>query len=309
MVAALVGDLGRLPHVDLHWMCDQRVAGESFGRGTVHFVSQAEEEAISFQRLAAQSDWTLVIAPEFDGHLVRRCELVERVGGRLLGPSLIAVRLAADKQKTIECLAKCGVATPHGRPIHPGTAIPPDFGFPAVLKPIDGAGSIGMIWIESAEHAASVTVNRCTRRLERYCPGMAASVAFLCAKTHFIDLPPCRQLIDRKAGFAYRGGQWPLEPALARRASTLAHRAVACLPPLLGYLGVDLILGTSPDGADDVVIEINPRLTTSYVGLRALSEQNLAEAILDVAMGSAVRLSFCRESLLLWADGEVQRGA
>jgi len=235
--------------------------------------------------------------------------LVERSGGRLLGPSLPAVRLAADKQQTIQCLEKCGVATPHGQLIQPGTAIPQDFGFPAVLKPIDGAGSIGLNWIESAEHAASVKVDRSARRLERYCPGMAASVAFLCAKTRCIGLPPCRQLIDRQAGFAYRGGQWPLEPALAHRALTLAQRAVACLPPLLGYIGVDLVLGTAPDGADDVVIEINPRLTTSYVGLRALSDQNLAEGLLNVAMGGNVRLSFRHESLLWLADGRVQRGA
>ena len=32
----------------------------------------------------------------------------------------------------------------------------------------------------------------------------------------------------------------------------------------------------------DRVIEINPRLTTSYVGLRALARFNLAEALLAV---------------------------
>jgi predicted ATP-grasp superfamily ATP-dependent carboligase len=41
------------------------------------------------------------------------------------------------------------------------------------------------------------------------------------------------------------------------------------LPQPLGYLGVDLILGEDGNGAVDCVVEINPRLTTSYVGLQA----------------------------------------
>ena len=52
------------------------------------------------------------------------------------------------------------------------------------------------------------------------------------------------------------------------------------MPGLSGYVGVDVVLGN--DGRD-WAIEINPRLTTSYVGLRALAGFNLAEAMLAVA--------------------------
>jgi len=38
------------------------------------------------------------------------------------------------------------------------------------------------------------------------------------------------------------------------------------------------------------VIEINPRLTTSYVGLRALSRVNLAGQMIAVAEGRAAEL-------------------
>ena len=69
--------------------------------------------------------------------------------------------------------------------------------------------------------------------------------------------------------FVYLGGSLPLPHALASRATRLAQQAVAALPDPLGYVGVDLVLGADADGADDYVIEINPRLTTSYIGLRA----------------------------------------
>jgi predicted ATP-grasp superfamily ATP-dependent carboligase len=62
----------------------------------------------------------------------------------------------------------------------------------------------------------------------------------------------------------------------------LGRRAIEAVPGLKGYVGVDLVL--ADDGADQV-IEINPRLTTSYLGLRALAETNLAEAMLAIATG------------------------
>ena len=45
------------------------------------------------------------------------------------------------------------------------------------------------------------------------------------------------------------------------------------------------MLGDAADGSRDYAIEINPRLTTSYVGLRALAEFNIAEAMLRAATG------------------------
>ena len=47
-------------------------------------------------------------------------------------------------------------------------------------------------------------------------------------------------------------------------------------------------LGDAADGSRDFAIEVNPRLTTSYVGLRALAEFNLADAMLKVAAGEDV---------------------
>jgi predicted ATP-grasp superfamily ATP-dependent carboligase len=49
-----------------------------------------------------------------------------------------------------------------------------------------------------------------------------------------------------------------------------------------------LVLGDADDGSRDYAIEINPRLTTSYIGLRALAEFNIAEAMLKIAQGEEV---------------------
>ncbi len=93
---------------------------------------------------------------------------------------------------------------------------------------------------------------------------------------------------------------------LAVRSVEIAARAVASLPRPLGYLGVDLVLGSDPRGAEDTVIEINPRLTTSYVGLRALCQANLAQAMIDVASGREVELCWQARSLQFDSAGNLE---
>jgi predicted ATP-grasp superfamily ATP-dependent carboligase len=59
----------------------------------------------------------------------------------------------------------------------------------------------------------------------------------------------------------------------------LAKRIAAAIPSLNGYVGVDVIV----DNADVYVVEINPRITTSYIGLRESIGLNPAQLILDLA--------------------------
>jgi predicted ATP-grasp superfamily ATP-dependent carboligase len=83
----------------------------------------------------------------------------------------------------------------------------------------------------------------------------------------------------------YRGGRLPLNPELHAAAADLAGRAVEAVPGLRGYVGVDLLLLNHPPGRIGLVIEINPRLTTSYVGLRRLARFNVMRAMLAVLEG------------------------
>jgi hypothetical protein len=184
--------------------------------------------------------------------------------------------------------------------------------FPAVLKPCDGAGSWQVCRVGDVAALRRVLalppqrqeLARGNLRLERFVPGIAASVAVLCGPRQQIALEPCQQILS--GSFEYRGGRLPLVWPLAERARELARMAIGALPETIGYVGVDLILGAASDGSEDSVIEINPRLTTSYVGLRAACRQNLASVMLDAAMGRPAAVSFLDEPLEFSSDGKLR---
>jgi predicted ATP-grasp superfamily ATP-dependent carboligase len=138
--------------------------------------------------------------------------------------------------------------------------------------------------------------------VQEFVPGQPASIAFLCGPRSHSPLSPTAQLLSADGRFKYRGGELPIPLPLAERAVRLGRRAIECVPGLLGYVGVDLVLGAADDGSLDRAIEINPRFTTSYIGLRALAEFNIAAVLLKLATGEPV-------GTLKWKPGGVRFGA
>jgi len=230
-----------------------------------------------FGTLAAKADWSFVIAPETDGVLLELAEEVLRVGGRLLGPSPGAIALTSDKFALFRHWKARGVPTPE-------TALcpAPPSSFPCVVKRRDGAGSEGMRIVECGDAFGGLGDAWIAQPV---IAGLSASIGFVASPNGIISLPPAFQCISDDGAFRYCGGGLPVAPQLATRAARLGRIALAGIPGLLGYVGVDVMLDDDPDRARDVAIEINPRLTTSFVGLRAHLNGNLALLILELAEG------------------------
>jgi predicted ATP-grasp superfamily ATP-dependent carboligase len=98
----------------------------------------------------------------------------------------------------------------------------------------------------------------------------------------------------------------PLEPPLAQRAKKLGLAALRTICDLIGYIGVDLVLGDDEQGRQDTVIEINPRLTTSYVGLRAAASTNLAAGMIAIAEGRDWQPTWNQKPITFSADGTIR---
>jgi predicted ATP-grasp superfamily ATP-dependent carboligase len=309
MLRALVADFELLDGVEVVFLRDARLTGLGIDGNEGRIVRSVSEYWQAFDQTAAESDGTLVVAPEIGGALLRCCQTVVDAGGRLVSPGPSAVAIASNKFTLQRRLRDEDVPVPQARRVAIGDPPPVGFPFPAVIKPVDGAGSMGVRLIRSADEW-SWEANPSEQQgwlLQQYRHGTPASVALLCCPSGVHPLIPCRQRFDGSERFAYRGGSLPLEPQLAKRAVRLAVRATQrALPGVVGYLGVDLMLGGDPSGGEDVVIEINPRVTTSYVGLRAAANTNLAAAMLAVAEDRAPDMRFSPESLEFDADGTVR---
>jgi hypothetical protein len=117
--------------------------------------------------------------------------------------------------------------------------------------------------------------------VQPYIAGDAVSVAALISPecSHLDILPIAAQHLSDDGRLRYQGGSVPTSCRADRQIQELVRRACAVIPGLGGYVGFDLI--APPESArPPVIVEVNPRLTTSYLGYRRLTDDNLAERLL-----------------------------
>jgi predicted ATP-grasp superfamily ATP-dependent carboligase len=234
--------------------------------------------------LTSHADHTVLIAPETGGILRDLARMVARAGGRSLGSIPEAIDLTSDKLRLAEHLDRAGVPTPATRLVRPGSGLPRDAIYPAVLKPVDGAGSIDTLMVTSPEDPIVAAFSGATGLLQPLSPGEPRSASFLARP----DAPPRllavgRQEIAVESGrFAYLGGTILTDELPADHP---ARRSVASVPGLAGLVGVDYL--HDPESGRATVLEINPRPTTSCIGLvHALGPGRLASTWLSMAARS-----------------------
>jgi predicted ATP-grasp superfamily ATP-dependent carboligase len=144
--------------------------------------------------------------------------------------------------------------------------------FPLVLKPRYGAGTSDTFYINDIgflKNKASSILDLDQWIVQELKQGLPASLCFFVHKgqcTPIIYSFQNMECIDLQ--FVYQGGSLPLPLDFEYRALILAQKTLRDFDGLNGWVGVDLILGPDIKGLKDFVFEINPRLTTSYLGAR-----------------------------------------
>lgn len=286
MLEALAADASRESSLDVTVLVDahQKVSVPTSART---IMLDGVNDIASFVTAAREADWTIIVAPETDGILFDRVAAVRDAGARVLGASTAFITVAADKQATVNALAAAGVPVPAGRALAAGASVPIDFHMPAVRKLRDGVGGEGFARLTSVTDAEPVPQ---PTRLEAFAAGTPVGVSCLCGGGAVEVLPPMAQRFSSSMPPRYLGGE-PLAPGpRADRAMSLARRAVDALAraageanAAVGWVGVDMILGARDDGRADRVLEVNPRLTTSFVLHAAAASRSLVRRMLDVA--------------------------
>ncbi len=301
MLRAAVHDFAGIPDVTVATTYDAALGAHGLNGVEVHIARAPSEEQSLFARLAVECDATFLIAPEFDGILAARCRAVEAAGGRLLGPSSGAAELCADKWRLASHWYTRGVATIKTHLLDPRFC--DEIGFPAVVKPRDGAGSQAMFLVRNHDEFRELLPQFTARAVAKgmiwqpYIAGQALSVAAIVSPAGGVQVwPVCEQHLSADGRFRYGGGRLPARCAQLEAVQALARRACECVSGLRGYVGIDLLLPTR-QYAEPLVVEINPRLTTSYLGYRALAAENLARRMLAPD---------CNAAPVAWRPGTVQ---
>jgi predicted ATP-grasp superfamily ATP-dependent carboligase len=283
MADALLRDLLDVPGVEVSALRDARAAALP-PAVEVHVPRSARAAGELFEHCVETADATWILAPETDGILEEASAAVLARGKCLLGSRPQAIAVAASKTRTARALAWRGVPAV---PVYdPGAETEPPIIGPAVLKPDDGAGCVDTrvyADLEDARRAWNARGRDSRTVLQPYIEGDAASLSLLVRDGRAVILAVNRQHVAQFGGaLQFTGcsvnGLAAWRPLLADLADGIAD----ALPDLWGYVGVDLILTES----GTVVLEVNPRLTTSYVGLRASIGVNPAAwvlALLDEA--------------------------
>lgn len=226
--------------------------------------------------LAERADLTILIAPEATGILADLTRRVQETRTRLLGSSADAVALAGDKAALAGHLAARGINTPTGRIIAPRDGLPRDLTYPAVLKPPDGAGTVDTFFLEDPHNLPEEARRMPRALLQPLVIGRPMSASFLVdsAGRGWPLAIGEQHVVIRHARFEYRGGLIPSATPVDDRPMRLAVESV---PGLHGFVGVDFVWDDRRRQA--TVLEINPRPTTSIVGLvRLLPPGRLASA-------------------------------
>jgi len=247
-------------------------------------------------------DATFVIAPESDGILTQMLHRLQSglwTSATSLNLSAELATIFSDKKRTSEWLEAHQIPTPATitirdaeqiRPIDRSDSRCPNADAPQewILKPRDGVGcdQVQMLLLsqQSVQRLAEEQQPGDQWILQPTISGRACSIGLIGKGNRPAEiLLPAEQNIEIvNRSLHYVGGRIPCAIEYADQITRVAEHIRNAIGGFRGYLGVDLIvpsdLSANPRA---VVIEVNPRLCTSYTGYRSLCRLNLAEQILD----------------------------
>jgi hypothetical protein len=249
-----------------------------------------------FKKYITESDYYLIIAPEFDNILKKLTQVAENGNStdpKNLGCNSNSIDIAGDKLETYYTLKSFKKYLPETRECKIKTDIRiineicKDINYPVIFKPLDGVsgGGISLIkdknQIKKGIEKIMANSNLDSFIIQEFIKGSDSSVSLFIKNKNAFPLTLNYQFIKLEDPFEetkYNGGYLPyINDSLDKKEILhLTKRFIKIIPGLNGYVGIDLIISDKP-----YIIEINPRLTTSYIGIRELLLEDLfTQAIL-----------------------------
>ena len=301
MLKALLDNLSRLNHVDVTVMLDWRQS-EIFVKSDINAVIIRAKHDVNeeFARLVEQVDLVWPIAPEFDGILLALCQTVESLGKQLLTSPASAVAVAGNKFKTYELLNRSHIDSVPTRMLTPFDQFGhyPELDNGWIIKPVDGAGCTDSYVVANQQDFERMLAGKGPYVMQPHLEGKKTSLSCLfkqgCAWLVCVNLQNFElsnrqyHLIDIEVNQQLDFGRYQY----------LIDQIALVMPDLWGYVGIDLI----ETATQTWVLEINPRLTTSFSGIYEALGINIAGAVLQLVQGEPLLNPTCNKVIKIQTD-------
>ena len=277
MLQGLLDNLNDLTDIHYQVLLDSRIVDKLTVSPAYYTLIGPEHE---FQQVFLDQletcDAAWPIAPETEGILLRLCEIIQASGKILLTSPATAVALAGNKWLTYQQLLAHAIATVATFKQDEFAFVPGEW----LIKPLDGVGCEDSHIITNSRVFVEITssLEREKHLIQPHLQGEKTSLSCLfkqgegwliCAnRQHFEVINQHYHLVGITVNFTAKVGRYlPLVDAIAK-----------AFPDLWGYVGIDLI----ETAEETLVLEINPRLTTSFVGIAQACGVNCAELVLSL---------------------------
>ena len=286
---ALIADLSALDNIEIVTTVDVRLDTSHLTTASTLAIDASVNPFEIWKVLIKNCDAALIVAPESDGILSKLTHMVEVSGVVNLGCAQCSVNIASNKYDTFIDLKSAGIMTIP-------TMMADEFltlGFNEassrqrgyVLKPIDGAGcEQTMLFKSQALVQDWLSQNKGQNQhfiVQPFQAGTPASMSMLCrdGQAWLLSCNQQNMVITESQQLKLSG---VIVNGLSEQRADfeqLSGRIALAMPTLNGYVGVDVIV----DENEFIVVEINPRITTSYISLSESLGCNPMRMILDLA--------------------------
>ncbi|MGH8531622.1 MAG: ATP-grasp domain-containing protein [Gammaproteobacteria bacterium] len=282
MLRALLDDLRAIPTVKTATTRDSRLAslGPDIETRVILPTGSVWER---WEQCIEAADAVWPVAPETGGILERLNRWVLDKNRILIGCHPQAVQVTASKYRTARELKRHRI--PVADTMYPNARLPAsDSGW--VIKPDDGAGCEETYYFRHAEDVIRSGKWTHGSIVQPYIPGVPASLSVLCYDgSHTLLACNAQRIQLSNHRLVYAGVAVNALGHRRHEFEELVSRILEAMPRLRGYIGIDLVITDS----GPVVMEINPRLTEAYVGLRQSLRFNPAAPVVDACMRIPVR--------------------
>ncbi|MEY4768132.1 MAG: hypothetical protein RL637_771 [Pseudomonadota bacterium] len=278
MLQSLLADFAELAEHQLTVLLDHRCSIKINSIIETIIIEQSDDLELLFIKQLNKVDAVWLIIPETEQLLYRFTQYAEQANCQLFSSSSMAIHQTGDKWICFQKLIESHIPT---IPSQLFNEIQNSLFFPCVIKAREGVGcqdNYVLTHLSEYTKIAPLIINKNNYLIQPYIQGIPLSLSalFYRGQAQLICINQ-QELTIHDCQFHLKGCLVNLSINPQPFDSLLSKIAIA-FPDLLGYIGIDLLQIEQ----QLIVVEINPRLTSSYIGIRQALGINIAKIVIDL---------------------------